>query len=72
MNLCNQSNQTDQIDQINQTTKLPADVLATWADISKAKKLLKWQPNTYLEDGLGKLVNWYQENRSWASRIATE
>jgi len=50
----------------------PADVLATWADISRAKKLLKWQPKTYLEDGLGKLVSWYQENRSWASRIATE
>jgi len=50
----------------------PADVMATWADISKAKNLLKWQPKTYLEDGLGKLVSWYQENRSWASQIITD
>ena len=50
----------------------PADVLATWADISKAKKLLKWKPKTNLEAGLENLVSWYQENRSWAREIETE
>ena len=49
----------------------PADVRATWADISKARKLLDWQPKTLLRAGLAKLVDWYRENRSWASQIVT-
>ncbi|HKV45481.1 MAG TPA: NAD-dependent epimerase/dehydratase family protein [bacterium] len=47
----------------------PADVRATWADITKARRLLKWAPRTSLEDGLGATVRWYEENRSWASKI---
>jgi len=63
---------------VNQKAKVhsvprhPADVLATWANISKAKKLLKWKPYTSFEDGLKNLVSWYQQNQSWASRVATE
>jgi len=48
-----------------------ADMMATWADISKAKKVLGWEPGTTLKDGLKKLVAWYNENRSWAKDIAT-
>jgi UDP-glucuronate 4-epimerase len=50
----------------------PADVPATWADISKARKLLGWEPNTKFEDGLAKLVEWYRAEQSWASQISTE
>ncbi len=57
---------------INYKPRHPADVLATWADISKAKKLLKWRPQTPFKDGVARLVDWYQENRSWANQIATE
>jgi len=57
---------------INYKPRHPADVLATWADISKAKKLLKWRPHTPFKDGVARLVNWYQKNRSWAKEIATE
>jgi nucleoside-diphosphate-sugar epimerase len=49
----------------------PADVPATWADITKARTLLGWSPETPLEEGLGRLVAWYRENRSWARHIAT-
>jgi len=48
----------------------PADVPATWADIGKARRLLGWEPQTTLEGGLHAAVRWYEENRSWASRIA--
>lgn len=48
-----------------------ADVLATWADISKAKRSLGWCPQTRFEDGVGKLVRWYRENREWAKEIET-
>ena len=50
----------------------PADMAATWADISKARAKLEWSPQTKFRDGLGKLVAWYEENRSWAREIDTD
>jgi UDP-glucuronate 4-epimerase len=50
----------------------PADVPATWADIGKARSLLNWEPQTKLEDGVKKLVDWYRAEQSWASQISTE
>jgi len=38
----------------------PGDVYQTYADISKAKKLLDWQPTTSIEQGLKKFVEWYK------------
>lgn len=48
-----------------------ADVRATWANIDKARTMLGWQPETDLQHGLEKLVEWYNENRGWASEITT-
>lgn len=48
-----------------------ADVLATWADISKAEQLLGWRPQIPFREGVASLVDWYLENRSWASQIPT-
>ena len=36
------------------------DVLHTFADISKAKKLIGYKPKIYFEDGLKIAVKWYQ------------
>jgi UDP-glucuronate 4-epimerase len=36
------------------------DVPLTWADISKAGKLLGYHPQTSLEEGLKKFVAWYR------------
>lgn len=36
------------------------DVPLTWADISKAGRLLGYRPQTGLEEGLGKFVAWYR------------
>lgn len=49
----------------------PADVRATWADITKAGALLDWRPQTAFNDGVSRLVAWYRENRDWARTIAT-
>ena len=49
----------------------PADVTATWADISKARRLLDWQPETALHDGIARLVAWYRRERDWAKDINT-
>lgn len=47
-----------------------ADAQATAADISKARALLGWQPQTTLADGLAKAVEWYLENREWARQLS--
>jgi len=49
----------------------PADVLATWANIEKANKLLGWQPEMTFEEGVRQLVDWYRENRSWVKEVDT-
>jgi nucleoside-diphosphate-sugar epimerase len=49
----------------------PADVQATWADVSKAERLLDWTPQTRFEEGVGRTVEWYRENRDWARDIST-
>lgn len=49
----------------------PADMLANWADISKARRLLGWEPQVSLIEGVSRLVAWYQAERSWASQVDT-
>lgn len=48
-----------------------ADALATWADISKAERVLNWRPRYEINEGLQELVDWYNANRSWAREIFT-
>jgi UDP-glucuronate 4-epimerase len=50
----------------------PADVTATWADITRARKRLGWEPRVSYEQGIANLVAWYRENRDWAREIRTE
>lgn len=49
----------------------PADILATWANIDKARELLNWQPETAFENGVHQLVNWYIENHVWVKEVDT-
>ena len=42
--------------------KNKADVDKTLADISKAKKLLKFEPEIDIELGIKRFVNWYKDN----------
>jgi nucleoside-diphosphate-sugar epimerase len=50
----------------------PADAMTNWADVSKAKELLGWEPQIPLEEGVTRLVRWYNAERSWASLVKTE
>jgi UDP-glucuronate 4-epimerase len=43
----------------------PADVLATWADIEKSKRLLDWAPVIGIEEGIRRTIQWYMENRDF-------
>ena len=40
-----------------------ASVEKTFADVSKAKKLLDWEPKVSLEEGIAKLVTWFRKER---------
>lgn len=46
-----------------------ADIKETWADISKAKRILGWEPTIGLEEGLDRTVAWYKENINWLKGI---
>lgn len=40
-----------------------ADVKETWADITKAKKVLSWEPQVSLDEGVRQSVEWYLANK---------
>ena len=48
-----------------------ADMLTNWADVGKARRLLGWQPQVGLREGVQRLVDWYRAERSWAKEVAT-
>jgi UDP-glucuronate 4-epimerase len=42
-----------------------ADIKETWADITKAGRLLDWKPEVGIDEGLKRSVEWYRANQSW-------
>ena len=46
-----------------------ADMKETWADISKAKKLLDWEPKISPEEGIARTVNWHMEHKDFLQNI---
>jgi UDP-glucuronate 4-epimerase len=48
-----------------------ADILSNWADVSKALRILDWQPQVSLKQGVRKLVDWYNAEREWVSEVLT-
>lgn len=49
----------------------PADMLTNWADVSKARAMLDWQPQVTMTEGTRSLIDWYAAERSWARDILT-
>ena len=47
---------------IKQMLMQPGDVERTYADISKTKKLIGYQPKTTFKEGIKNFVKWYKEN----------
>jgi len=57
--------------QITYLPRHPADMSTNHANIEKAGGMLGWQPMVPLEEGIARLVAWYQAERSWACEIKT-
>jgi len=49
----------------------PADVRENSADVTRAKEILGWEPQVSLDEGITNLVDWYMQEREWASQIET-
>ncbi len=47
----------------------PADMKETWADISKAERLLGWRPQVSMQTGFEMTIDWYRINSSWLANI---
>jgi nucleoside-diphosphate-sugar epimerase len=47
-----------------------ADIKETWADISKAERLLGWKPHVTPREGLDHSIEWFVKNRDWMGLIA--
>lgn len=48
----------------NQLSNQPGDVVATYADVRKAKEILGYTPKTSFEMGIKQFVDWFLRNRS--------
>jgi UDP-glucuronate 4-epimerase len=49
----------------------PADMMANWAQVDKAGRLLGWEPRVSLEIGLKATIDWYKSEREWACQVDT-
>lgn len=49
----------------------PADMQVTWADLTKARALLGYEPQVSLEEGVRRSVAWYEAQREWAKDVET-
>ena len=49
---------------IQQLPEQPGDVPLTYADINKAKALLRYQPTTQVAEGIPKFVDWFRQTQT--------
>ena len=57
-------NHTSKKAKLKFSSKIAADMDVTWADITKAKKLLGWEPKVNFEEGIKRLMEWHSKNIS--------
>jgi len=46
-----------------------ADMMANLADVTKAGKLLGWEANVGMEEGVERTIAWYNKHRAWAVEL---
>lgn len=50
----------------------PGDVKKTWADSSDLYEVIDYSPDTSLEEGIGRFVDWYREYYHMSARVLAE
>lgn len=54
---------------INRKPFHKADLVSTWADISKADRLFGWRPEVDVKEGIRRTVDWHLANQGWLQNI---
>ncbi len=54
--------------EIRYNSNMPATIKSRMLDISKAQRVLGWQPRFSVEQGIEETVHWWLENRKWWTR----
>jgi UDP-glucuronate 4-epimerase len=62
---------TEKVAQVDHHPAHPADMATNWADVTKANRVLGWEPKVSLAEGVSSLVEWYNHERGWAREILT-
>jgi len=57
-------NALDQHAEIDRQPPQPGDVPQTFADVTKARRLLGYDPRIQIEEGIKKFVEWFRESQS--------
>ncbi len=57
---------------IDQLPEQPGDVPITCADISKAKKMLGYNPSTSIEQGIENFVKWYLKKKDFLKKLESD
>ncbi len=51
--------------EINYTEAREGDAEHTHADISKANRLIGYEPTRDIQEGVSEFIEWYEQNRGW-------
>nr|WP_041578372.1 GDP-mannose 4,6-dehydratase [Bdellovibrio bacteriovorus] len=57
---------------IEESAANKSDMKETWADISKAERLLSWKPAVHFDEGLRKTVQWHKDHRALLADVSCE
>ena len=57
---------------INHYPMHKADMVASQADVSKARKILGWSPEINLDEGITRMIDWYNKEKIWVAKINTK
>ncbi|MBN1897589.1 MAG: GDP-mannose 4,6-dehydratase [Spirochaetes bacterium] len=57
---------------IDRKPRHPADLTSTCARIEKAMKILNWTPQIKIDEGLKKVIEWYQKEKAWVKKVKIE
>jgi UDP-glucuronate 4-epimerase len=57
-------NALDRHAEIDRQPPQPGDVPQTFADVSKARRLLGYDPRTQIEEGISRFVDWFRDSQS--------
>ena len=63
---------TGVVPQLDLLPPQPGDVPHTWADVSRAREILGYEPSVRIEEGLSRFVDWFKEQQDREAAFAIQ